>query len=428
MTANDSFDRRLSTWLQEEAQGRVSDHLAEVLVTTRATRQRPGWASLERWLPVTSMTRPRTTMGLPVLLLALVALLVLAAAIVLILGVGRPTPVVGPPTNGRIVFVDGAAIVGTAADGSDRSEIATLPEGATNLALSPDGKSLAFLPQNGRTVEILSVKPATEGQVAEVQRITLPGMEGYGSLSWSPSGDRLAVAAFDGERAHLFTVSADGSSPVEIASVVAPRGGEVWWPAWSPDGAWLAVAVGIGGSRFATIQLVRPDGSELNELDGSIDVSAGGTISWSPDAAVQRLLYVANGNRIAILDAASGEERVIADGFWPTWSPTGDRISYWHDGTRVVATGAALTGTNDFIAAHPPFAGACQDHPELAGRAFCGPAAWSPDGTRLIATEVTGNGLLSLRSDGAGEPVLIDLGANVEPGTGGLVAWQRSLP
>jgi len=114
----------------------------------------------------------------------------------------------------------------------------------------------------------------------------------------------------------------------------------------------------------------------------------------------------------------------VAIGFWPSWSPTGDRIAYWSNGTKVIATPAPAAQLPTPIEVFPSFLNSCQEHPELAGQVFCGPVTWSPDGTRLIATELTGNGLLSLRSDGSGEPKLIDLDTNVDPGAGGIVAWQ----
>ena len=58
MTTDDRFGTTLSSWLREDAAHRVPDHLAETLVQTAATRQRPWWSSLERLLPMSS-----TTMG-----------------------------------------------------------------------------------------------------------------------------------------------------------------------------------------------------------------------------------------------------------------------------------------------------------------------------------------------------------------------------
>ncbi len=57
MTTNDAFERNLSTWLHEDAEHHVPDHLAEVLQRTATARQRPAWSTLERWLPVDSTFR-----------------------------------------------------------------------------------------------------------------------------------------------------------------------------------------------------------------------------------------------------------------------------------------------------------------------------------------------------------------------------------
>jgi hypothetical protein len=79
MTSDDRFGRTLSTWLHEEAEHKVPDHLAEVLVQTVATRQRPWWSSLERLNPMTTMTTDRVQARPPVFWFALIALVTLAA-------------------------------------------------------------------------------------------------------------------------------------------------------------------------------------------------------------------------------------------------------------------------------------------------------------------------------------------------------------
>ena len=80
MTTEDRFARNLSAWLAEDGAHSVSDHLAEVLVHSAATRQRPWWSSPERWLPVDTTLRPRP-FNLPSAgRLITVALLVLLAA------------------------------------------------------------------------------------------------------------------------------------------------------------------------------------------------------------------------------------------------------------------------------------------------------------------------------------------------------------
>ena len=45
-------------WLDDPSTPPAPRYLGEVLERTRRTRQRPAWASLERWLPMTVITRP----------------------------------------------------------------------------------------------------------------------------------------------------------------------------------------------------------------------------------------------------------------------------------------------------------------------------------------------------------------------------------
>jgi hypothetical protein len=186
----------------------------------------------------------------------------------------------------------------------------------------------------------------------------------------------------------------------------------------------VAFAEGAPGTT-GRIVAVSPDGSNARALTSKlVEMGDQAAVTWSPDPATPRLLYVAYGGPLYYHDMQSDDDVYVAIGFWPSWSPTGDRISYWNNGTKVIETPTSSAGARTPIEIFPSFQDYCQDHPELAGKVFCGPVTWSPDGTRLIATELTGNGLLSLRSDGTGDPKLIDLEANVDPGTGGIVAWQ----
>ena len=89
MTTRDTFGRDLSQWLREEGEHRVPDHLAEVLVRSAATRQRPWWASLERWLPMQTTLRftpvPRVAWLLVIsgLVVALSAAVLIAATLLM---------------------------------------------------------------------------------------------------------------------------------------------------------------------------------------------------------------------------------------------------------------------------------------------------------------------------------------------------------
>jgi dipeptidyl aminopeptidase/acylaminoacyl peptidase len=108
MTTNHEFDRQLGPWLREDSAHRVPEHLNDVLLRTVATRQRPWWSSLERWLPMDiTANRPAFGRGIPmrsIATLAIIALLV-AALIAVAIGSRHPLPPpFGPAANGDFVF------------------------------------------------------------------------------------------------------------------------------------------------------------------------------------------------------------------------------------------------------------------------------------------------------------------------------------
>jgi hypothetical protein len=114
--------------------------------------------------------------------------------------------------------------------------------------------------------------------------------------SWSPDGERLVFS--DGLSLYTWRVGNGTAEPV-------PNTEDGAWPAWSPDGAWIAFTrieragstdsfcryTDIMGAVICTqertdylvgpsvLSLVRPDGSDLREL------GEGSEPAWSPDGA-----------------------------------------------------------------------------------------------------------------------------------------------
>ena len=128
------------------------------------------------------------------------------------------------------------------------------------------------------------------------------------------------------------------------------------FPAWSPDGRLIAFSgLRSAGGRVDTIQLMRPDGSGLVDLD-----VPGEGAAWSPD-----------GSRLAFGSHPG-------DGNWAVWTMRRDGSDLRH-----------LT--------HPvlrPPAGAHGDYP----------ADWSPDGSRILfSSEAHGDReLFVINADGTG--------------------------
>ena len=175
MTTRDTFGRDLSLWLREEGEHRVPDHLAEVLVQSAATRQRPWWSSLERWLPMDTVAvgRPLNLRPLAIMLLV-VGALALAAVAALWVASQRPTTYFGLAENGRIFVIDGQTLKSYASGGADQQVVQDLPASAIAPSISPDGRSVACILDSLARLDILEVESGT------TTTIPLSGVVGVG--------------------------------------------------------------------------------------------------------------------------------------------------------------------------------------------------------------------------------------------------------
>jgi WD40 repeat protein len=431
MTPNDTLGRDLSRWLHEDGEHRVPDHLAEVLVQTVATRQRPWWSSPERWLHVDTAVSSRAANLRPLLALVVIGALLLAAVgIAVVASQRQPTPVFGLADNGRIFVTQDGAIQSLAADGTDAIVAVQVPGGVSGVSVAPDGKHLAYLVGGSDVVpgDVVVRDLSTGGTTT----VPLPkGTFGGDQISWSPDSTQFVMPAFDGASEHLVVASADGSDTHEIGagSILSTR--EIWWPAWSPDGSWIAVGSKDKVSSDGSIYLIHPDGTGLNEIVTGVSIGEVGGVRWAPDPTMTRLVFVTPGGvyQADILtttdDVPTADSTYVGQGFWPTWSPDGQKLAWW-DGGLVVADTADLPLKSDAITrVFPTFTGGCGDHTELAGKVICQPAVWSPDGRRVIGLDPTGTSMVSLPIDGSEDAIAIPIDAGAGEAT---VAWQPIRP
>ena len=135
------------------------------------------------------------------------------------------------------------------------------------------------------------------------------------TFSLSPDNKEFAYIAQprEGEANEVVRV-ADVRSPRErlLADNAAFLG-----VSWAPNGQQLALA-GYGPNHG--LWLVNPDGSGLRKVR-----EWPGPLAWSSDSK-----FLAGGCPISVLSLETGEERVLAEGFDPRWSPDGTRIAFVH--------------------------------------------------------------------------------------------------
>ena len=291
-TPVDPFEERLRGLVRTYTEPAASpvDHVA----TARAamTTQAGQLSSIER----------RWGLGIdrrlvPLFVVAGLVLGVLALA----LAGGSPAPV---DTTSRLAFVrdgdlflsaiDGTGVTMLRSGGADDTSL-----GYLSVLWSPDMGSIAAVRDTGGPV----LTPAIDilEKDGAVRRTIDLGPGGTPSISWSPDGSELAIAAYPGDvrrvadepvttRPRLIIAGRDrGAREIALPQDAETYTSAVGWEIpelgvrWSPDGRWLAVA----WDDFAgTYHLVGTDGEIVpQEIDqGNNKCSLGrGWVDWFPD-------------------------------------------------------------------------------------------------------------------------------------------------
>ncbi|HET7437463.1 MAG TPA: PDZ domain-containing protein [Thermoanaerobaculia bacterium] len=148
------------------------------------------------------------------------------------------------------------------------------------------------------------------------------------TIALSPSGVRALIGA----RGEVFTVPAKEG---EIRDITNTSGARELWPAWSPDGKWIAYA----SDRSGEYELyVRPqDGSGEERRLTSLGPGFRSALTWSPDS--KKIAFSELSLALSYVVVASGKVTVIdrsdygpIDDF--SWSPD----SRWLVYAKVIAT------------------------------------------------------------------------------------------
>ncbi len=192
---------------------------------------------------------------------------------------------------------------------------------------SPDGSQIALIRPGVNTATLFLVN-ADGSELTEVA--TLPAFAN--ELDWGPGGTLVFSAlrptgggatTFD-----LYLIEADGSDLHPVFSSPGNRQS----PAWSPDGTRLAFSAVLPDGDHSDLTLVNLDGTSVEPLTtGSRDLSA----AWSPDGstlAFRRDDFVEGTSTIWLIGADGTGARKLSDyagpQFSPSWSPDGDWVAF----------------------------------------------------------------------------------------------------
>ncbi len=186
-----------------------------------------------------------------------------------------------------------------------------------------------------------------------------------GAPAWSPDGARIAVA----DAGQIYVMNADGTNPAQLTS----NGGGA--PAWSPDGARIAF------SNAGQLLLMNADGSNVTALTDNSEVVGAGGPMWSPDGA--KIAFQTYGQIYVIKADGTSLIRLFnpSGGFvgGPIWSPEGTRLVFSYSSNEIYVVN--VDGTNLIrLGISEPLG-------------FEVPA-WSPDGTKILVSPYLESGFV----------------------------------
>ena len=146
-------------------------------------------------------------------------------------------------------------------------------------------------------------------------------------FSWSPDDRHIALSKWAEDSADIWVIDQDGTDPRTLIDFEHA----VNHPDWSPDGEWIAF-VADPPNTASQIQIVRPDGSDLQDLP----VPKGSFWPvWHPDGKVLAYRKSANngGQQICLYRLENSTSQQLThegSNMKCCWSPDGRYLAYVH--------------------------------------------------------------------------------------------------
>ncbi|HKP75587.1 MAG TPA: S41 family peptidase, partial [Longimicrobiaceae bacterium] len=199
-----------------------------------------------------------------------------------------------------------------------------LSNGFTEMALSPDGRKVAFVAHG----EVFAAGSRDGGDAARVT--TTHAAESQ--VAWAPDSRRIAyVSLRDGNAPNLFLY--DFGTRVETRLTRGAEGSHS--PRFSPDGKRLAYVRGARELRVMDLEGARGDRVIATGLLETVPLVSDRPFVWSPDG--RWIAYAAAGERLFrnlnVVPTAGGESRPVSflantNGNTLSWSPDGSYLLF----------------------------------------------------------------------------------------------------
>ncbi len=211
-------------------------------------------------------------------------------------------------------------------DGTSQRSIAGIPATAYQMAMAPDGDSIAWVRYQAFRPQIA----ITDISGADIQILTHgPGAE---QPTWSPDGSQIAFASVVSYTGHaIFVMNADGSHVRRLTD-----GPHDEYPTWSPDGEHILFT--RASPERASDQPQPLDGARRGRgrhppHDHAFQTTPTSTPCRPPTRPTEPRIVQSSHLRLTIMDADGTHAQVVPgspkEGIWaPRWSPDGERIAF----------------------------------------------------------------------------------------------------
>jgi Tol biopolymer transport system component len=284
----DRFERQLPMALTDLAVPSTPDYLTDILGRTARTRQRPAWASIERWLPMQFTSSRAQVTRLPWRQLGVVALLTLLLAAALVAYVGSqqqqrslPAPF-GPAANGSLLFAQNGDIYTADPETGERKAIVTGAETDGAPVYSLDGSRVLFGRELATNQGKSMLYVGREDGTGLVQVTPKPLLD-LSDWSFSPDGRSIVAFALGEQGRSIVILPSDGSGQPRYFHVFATRGDTP--PQYRPDGSEIMFIGKEPGRAYRGVYGLNPETGKVRSIvppSATIDIHGA---SWSPDGA-----------------------------------------------------------------------------------------------------------------------------------------------
>jgi WD40-like Beta Propeller Repeat len=427
MTADPQIERALPAILADLGSGPAPDYEDRVLAEVARVGQRPSWSFPKRWLAIDPL-RPGL---LPVRMQPVVALVLLLAALITgaVAWAGAHPRVPAPfglAGNGLLVFGRNGDIVVGRADGT-LQPVVIGGDFDFGPFFSPDGTKIAFLRRAGRDAQFQADLMVVNPDGTGLHRVTArPLNEVPWTTVWSPDSRSIFVVTTARADVVLETFDAARAGDATIVDTHGLRpDGVAFQP---PDGRRILfrgqhdyeIGLYLLDLRDGTMTVVVPPYRSERTQDSSIwspSIAASASVAelrnpaFSPDGSQVVYHQNAPGHWTSQLFLARADGTVISRALTTIQRESSDPL----DGGSMDSPVFSPDGTRIAFRRFDPDAESWRYgvlRPDDLSMAITGPPVpdglaalvWSPDGTRLIAIEHSGDQrVLELDPNGAND-------------------------